>query len=604
MSEPTPRFAALVVAAPVEGVPQVSFQLDRWGEAQELEGELTLFECEFGEGAAEGHTEVATLSFKAARAPQVEELHDGPFLAPPPRFQLAEATLQTKAPLPEGERADFELLLGEQRFGIRVPSEGRNVFSEGAFFELGFRLEAAGEVYERLDPARVARVRVDALHEVLSLGVVHPVVKHVRLGRFADPARNPTIQPDQVGELARWTRQALERGGPRGVDADGLAFTLFVPASRRRAELQRLRDGVPLRPAGAFLERMGLGDIKKAYFVIHDVGIAGPVKADRYGADQERVSSSSVNGFLNYDGTYAPARDFERSGGGTKYEWLKFGRWSRPYVLGIECSPLVVRDDSAQDPSHSNGQGRYACVASNGEEGEQAQYWKWTHALLDTLADLYVYASARAGHLLTITTHLEMDRNLSLGAMFFAYSEAELREGKGKVHRHGAYLPRDSHGDPKGLDLQVLYDKITDRLNELIERLGGELRLPPGTRYGLCRERNLVLREDEALPRVAHNLDYHLHTFPQQSHPEPLVMTGPLRKRVAFWKAYSGEPKRIVRREVGGKVRRYAVGYKPGPWWWKDREEERYFKEQVFGLKGGPKHPYFEPDPGPGEEER
>ena len=48
-------------------------------------------------------------------------------------------------------------------------------------------------------------------------------------------------------------------------------------------------------------------------------------------------------------------------------------------------------------PKLEKGEGRFSIAG-------------FTWSMLETYADLYLLASARAGHLLTITTHCEIDR--------------------------------------------------------------------------------------------------------------------------------------------------------------------------------------------------
>jgi hypothetical protein len=104
-------------------------------------------------------------------------------------------------------------------------------------------------------------------------------------------------------------------------------------------------------------------------------------------------------------------------------------------------------------------------------------------------ASLYLIASARANHLLTITTHVEL--------------------GQGE------------HDDPRGLDLQVLYDAITVKLSALSKaELGAQaVALPAGVRYGINPLRNrdpAKLAAGSQWPKVLASRKW---GFPHQSGP-------------------------------------------------------------------------------------
>src|SRR5690606_1506725 len=132
--------------------------------------------------------------------------------------------------------------------------------------------------------------------------------------------------------------------------------------------------------------------------------------------------------------------------------------------------PVVELDDGNVDWTGRE----YACMGvgtgkhpKTGKRGATL-YWKWPHATLDALADLYVFASARANHLLTITAHLECDRNLGFSQIHWEYPHSptwtkKLANAKaGSGHAKMREGPQNAHGDPYCLHLQVLYDKITE----------------------------------------------------------------------------------------------------------------------------------------------
>jgi hypothetical protein len=286
--------------------------------------------------------------------------------------------------------------------------------------------------------------------------------------------------------------------------------------------------------------------------VVHDVGAGA---ADRSGAfyasgrptrrNGVDVRSRSVHGFCNQDGSYAPSTEFSSArSGGTKYENTKMARWAKPFFLNYETAPLVegtLGDKSA-----------YGCV------GRDANlFYKWPHALLDLIADLYVLASARANHLLTMTCHLEADRNLVLSKGFYEHSLRELRRGTGTL-RKGAHYPRSMHDDPRGLDMQVLYDKITTRLNAL-----GGFQLPMGVRYGMHPDRLFRSRTDSDGVRYRQSGGVsERHSFPWQSRARYYSTTAAQTRQANEWVRTDGKPL-----FTGAARNRNVRGYKPGPWW-------------------------------------
>jgi hypothetical protein len=144
------------------------------------------------------------------------------------------------------------------------------------------------------------------------------------------------------------------------------------------------------------------------------------------------------------------------------------------------------------------------------------------------MADLYVLSSARANNLLTVATHEELDRDIMYSAVFWAYSadEIDALEARSSIWADMIGQPGDGHDDPIALDLQVFYDKITERLNKL-----GGLQLPMGTRYGTHPKRNAdwTNKDPDGHPHSTGNVDGQLHVFPWQSNPK--ILSGDMKQR-------------------------------------------------------------------------
>ncbi|MCW8140789.1 MAG: hypothetical protein KIT58_17955, partial [Planctomycetota bacterium] len=362
---------------------------------------------------------------------------------------------------------------------------------------------------------------------------------------------------------------------------DGLRFDLFTrPGETRRQAVERLaresatiaaarEDAPPKHP-------LLLTDIRKAYFVVHDIGVGpdAPRGKDHYGekptehAKRRRsVAGEFVHGFLNHNGTFAVSRDLgDGRGPATVYENLQEGGWVGRYGVAIECVPIVMtpafrayeRARDAGDARAKRPRGRRqatfegygdAEIACEGTKG--GAIYRWPHALLDALADLYVFASARAGHLLTVTAHVEMDRNLLLSQTFFEHDKAAVAAFKGARARYRDQA-RDVHGDPYGLDLQVFYDKITARLNAL-----GGLKLPPGVRYGV-HPRRITTAAGETIGQS----EGAAHTFPYQSSEAILRLNA---AQAALVRRWSGSIRPVY--GDGPKGRRVVTGFKGTPFW-------------------------------------
>jgi hypothetical protein len=226
------------------------------------------------------------------------------------------------------------------------------------------------------------------------------------------------------------------------------------------------------------------------------------------------------------------------------------------HTINIETVPDIEpnvpnkADGSRGEPSNAD---QYASIGYK-VYGKKVTYYKWTKAAFDVLADLYLLASARAGHLLTITVHKEMDRNLGRSVIWREYSAKELRawdekynlaervhkineakqrgdkEEAGRLRKENKhyltalYYPGDYHGDPAGFNIQALYDLITKKLNAL-----GGRQLQIGVRYGI-HPRRICKENGENIA----NSNSHLHEFPHQS--DPMLKKDEGLKSPGWWK--------------------------------------------------------------------
>ena len=298
------------------------------------------------------------------------------------------------------------------------------------------------------------------------------------------------------------------------MDKDGTRFDQFLPG---RSWSQFAKEWLTQRPRLAEAMRepqadLMAGAITKAWFVIHDVGVKASLSDKRFKTADKATKNGSVHGFVNRGGYYAATHDFAKNKMGTIYEFLsrKGKKLAGGLTINIETVPDIEKDipdrhDGTHGPaSHVD---RYASIGYRKVPGKKVNYYKWTHDAFDTLADLYILASVRAGHLLTITAHKEMDRNLGRSVIWREYSAKEIRETSNKYLKKARDNPSDYHGDPFAFDVQALYDCITSKLNAL-----GGLQMPQGARYGVHPLR--LRRADGA---DVGNGDSQLHEFPHQS---------------------------------------------------------------------------------------
>jgi hypothetical protein len=425
-------------------------------------------------------------------------------------------------------RADIILRLGRNDFPLWFPR--KDILEEGNAVEIGFILEdGQGNKIERLSLAG---------GQLVSIPIPNYLEQMLKIpGRFDDPKRDPTVE------------------------VDGTKFNEFLKGKNRREFIARWLEEHPALKEAANEPDADLktSDIIKAWFVIHDVGNHVSIKDDkRWKANQPRSKKGAVHGFLNRAGYYAATHDFTKNKSGTVYEFLsKNGlKHVNGRTINIETVPDIEpnvpnkADGSRGDPSNAD---QYASIGYK-VYGKKVTYYKWTKAAFDVLADLYIFASARAGHLLTITVHKEMDRNLGRSAIWREYSAKELRawdekynlaervnkinEAKQRGDKDEAgrlrtenkhyltalYYPGDYHGDPAGFNVQALYDLITKKLNAL----GGK-QLQIGVRYGI-HPRRICKENGENIA----NSSSHLHEFPHQS--DPVLKKDNGLKNPGWWK--------------------------------------------------------------------
>jgi hypothetical protein len=318
--------------------------------------------------------------------------------------------------------------------------------------------------------------------------------------------------PAQLAEMLAIKGRFDDPKRDRALELDGARFVDFLSGKSRRefaAAWLASRPGLALaaREPNADLKA---GDIAKAWFIIHDVGAGATLTDQRFKASDPKVKKNAVHGFLNRGGYYAATHDFDKNRMGTVYEFLsKRGKSiCGGKTINIETTPdvetVTLKPDGSMPPP-SNGD-RYASIGYRLSGKGKAKYYKWTTEALDVLADLYILASARAGHLLTISVHKEMDRNLGRSVIWREYDANALRATSNKFLLQARDKPSNYHGDPYAFDVQALYDRITAKLNAL-----GARQAPAGARYGVHPSR---LRRADG--RDIGNSSAHLHEFPHQ----------------------------------------------------------------------------------------
>lgn len=415
------------------------------------------------------------------------------------------------------------------------------------------------------------------------------------LGRFNDHLRKPSVEPELAPAFLGSEIVKRTSAGEKDTDVDGLLFSYFVPKAERRKVIETIlaprirhawdlpkqkkgqapppsREGeapgpddrtgknVPKKPDGSDnYGGFGLGDIARAYFVVHDIGAGlGPFPERRWTNEgihkKDPKDADSVHGYLNRRGTYATYRDFGKDGYHTVNQFTAGDDWLDEWCIGIECTPFGSRSSAAtvdpDDPTLT-----FACMGWTDTGKDRTGIYKFSAELIEALADLYVLASARAGHLLTVTAHSEVDRAL-VYSMLYPGKREEVRKRIEKQMNWWKYAraPYNMHGDPYGFDAQVLYDKITEKLNALAKGRTN-LVLPMGVRYGIHPNRllttmpkgkeGLVWVEEETKKKkkwrqkkvtlsdhfpglkITHGNDSDdLHTFPHQSNPKVLEHEG------------------------------------------------------------------------------
>lgn len=413
------------------------------------------------------------------------------------------------------------------------------------------------------------------------------------LGRFNDAWRKPSVEPadaptkldpailDLVKKYdADHGEKAQAERPPPDIDVDGLRFTNFVAAADRRTVITDVlaprikhawaaprakkkddppppsREGVAPAPDEPTARKMqkyggkdnyggfGTGDIERAYFIVHDIGSGrGPFGTFRFTNESihqdDARKADSVHGYLNQRGHYATYRDFGKVGMSVVNQFTAGARWLGEACIGIETVPYASADSAADTAPEQHPRGGEPATVKlvsmgwvDGGKGTAGIY-KWSDELMDALADLYVLASARAGHLLTVTAHAEIDRALIYSVLYGKPEETRARLAANGQWAQYARTPYNMHGDPYGFDMQVFYDRITAKLNALA-RGRTNLELPEGVRYGVHPARILGPMDDKGghaalktrfpgLRLTSGNGSDEVHTFPHQSNPTILT---------------------------------------------------------------------------------
>jgi hypothetical protein len=489
------------------------------------------------------------------------------------------------------ESAHFYLYLGgEGKKAIYIPLRvppGTNFHDEGDRYEIGLTVE------HKSLPARIDRRDFYITNTVLVLapdtiqfvrtmstrprGYIKKLLPEgAKMGRFNAPGRNPKVEPDVAHDtLEQRVEEALAGADP--VDVDGVAFSRFVDPKKRRAFIEDLHGKIELSQGGDVNDRFGHGDIDKAWFVIHDIGsgLSG-VTPPVYKFKKKRADTHSVVGWVNANGSFAVDHDMDGGKSGTVYDWFPGmgGAWCNGYLIGVETVPIVLQEELAADkidacPTWGWGNSHYEKVIKVkgkvvlDDEGEpkkekipvEPAYFYYTKELMDALVELWLFASARANNLLTLTLHVETDRSLAFSGIFNEHSAGELQKiyaAGEKVTKKVLDEPSSLHGDPYGFDPQPLYDLITARLiglasspwkaeKPLLTSAHAQRKL----RYGVNPARIVDADQKHVGPKTKKtylrnfsNTGDDLHTFPWQSAgPEEFRGKNGGKKKAGWWKA-------------------------------------------------------------------
>ncbi len=523
MSKPAATDALVTLTLPsdlqVEGPPVLSFQVSRWtAEGDRIKGaELTLYECDYDDEWSPGRRDPSSKK-------QVAQV----------TFDLVRNTDQSKSPRVEwlvtnpklvsgAKGKDVVLYLGGEgkkriAFSLAVPRDATTFHDEGPDLEIGWTFKAGtAPPIERLDTLETQSSTITIVEPLaLLLGLKHTKT----VGRFSDINRNPPVAPaDAYATLDDTTLGILrDPKGKRPVDVDGLRFSNFVPPQKRRAVIRELMAGIRIaQHEGKKLtaddqkfkeECWKDGDIRTAYFVLHDIanerdvvvkkkvngvmknvtmktGPYAPNGNDDRKTTRDFAVGRTASGFVNMNGSVVLVFDMSSTKTGGKKPWSLY-RWAANHSVAYESFPVCTQDDNDTDKSDDPKNTYDYKHVSIGYDERANTYVKWPTTIIETWAKLYILASARAAHLLTVTTHKE-------------FGQAE-------------------HGDPRCFDVQVLYDEITKQLNALSSAQGGSLQLPVGVRYGINRLRGFdpaVLAEGKNRPKnITQPKAWH---FPHQS---------------------------------------------------------------------------------------
>lgn len=502
-------------------LPQLALVVDGWAGVAEagkkgLEVTLELYECDQGE---EGRADAATarnqlfakLKLTLVPNPKADGTAANPAIAIK-KVAWADKALK-KQYASSRSKADFALwLTAKEPLYLNVPMD--DILEEGDSFEIGFKLyDDQGNGCEKLSIANGHVAQVVGKDWLKALKSIP--------GRFDDPKRDASKEKD--GEL----------------------FDQFLPSGKTRRELIREMLGLdaddktdktgPLTSKWLMAARkeknadLRTTDILKAYLVVHDVGAGIAVLADRrFLAEKEATKKGAVHGFINRKGVYAATWDFSETKNGTVYEFLTAAgkKHFKGRMINIECVPDVELVKKGKEPKDKDKDGDPYLTMGWEKKGTSRVFYKYTAEAIDCLADIYVFASARARHLLTITAHKETDRNLARSVLYDDYPMSVWKSPPNKYLLKARDRPQDYHGDPNGFDFQTLYDKITEKLNAL-----GGAQLPAGTRYGIHPRR---ITKEDGLDIT--NGSHHLHEFPHQSDPEVKPLPASKKRKPGWWK--------------------------------------------------------------------